>query len=131
MSSLWDKARAAAGQARLLFAANEYDGACSRAYYAMFNTARALLASRGIDPAKTKTHKTVHRIFSLHFVENAIFDEDDGRALRRVSESRNIADYDTVELGRARAQAIMESMEKFMATAEKVMRDAAREEREP
>jgi uncharacterized protein (UPF0332 family) len=87
----------------------------------MFNAARALLVSRGVDPADIKTHKTVHRLFSLHFVERAMFDEEDGRALRRVSELRHIADYDEVDLGPARAQAVMDSMEKFMTIAEKVL----------
>jgi uncharacterized protein (UPF0332 family) len=118
MTGLWNKARDAATEARLLFEADRYDGACSRAYYAMFNAARAILIAEGIEPGSIKTHKTVQRLFSLHFVGKGLFDEDDGRALRRAGESRNLADYDDVNIGRTRALAVMEAMERFMAAAE-------------
>jgi uncharacterized protein (UPF0332 family) len=121
MTGLWNKACDAATEARLLFEAERYDGACSRAYYAMFNAARALLITEGIDPGSIKTHKTVQRLFSLHFVGRDSFDADDGRALRRAGESRNLADYDDVNIGRTRAQAVVETMEKFMATAERIL----------
>ena len=42
MSGLWRKACEAAEDARLLYRNERFDGACNRAYYAMFNAARAL-----------------------------------------------------------------------------------------
>lgn len=124
MSSLWNKARDAADEARLLFDAGLNDGACSRAYYAMFNAARALLITKGVEPDKVKTHRSVHRLFSLIFVQDSTFAERAGRALRRAAESRSIADYDDLGLQHERTKAVMESMEEFMLTAERVMNDA-------
>jgi uncharacterized protein (UPF0332 family) len=121
MTQLWNKARQSAAGARVLFAAGLYDDACSRAYYAMFNAARELLAGRGIDAERVKTHQGVLRQFSAVFVQSGLFDEDDGRALRRAGETRNVADYDSFAgAGLDRAQATMNAMEKFMATAERV-----------
>ena len=57
-------------EARALFALGLYRGACSRAYYAMFNMARALLLLRGREPEATKTHRTVIQMFSNEFVRN-------------------------------------------------------------
>jgi uncharacterized protein (UPF0332 family) len=87
----------------------------------MFNAARALLSTRGLDSSTAKTHKTVHRLFSLEFVQNGTFDDEDGRALRRANESRNLADYSDEELSRARAEVVMGAMEKFMARADAVL----------
>jgi uncharacterized protein (UPF0332 family) len=44
---LMDKARRAATSARLLLDMGDLDGACSRAYYAMFDAARAALLTEG------------------------------------------------------------------------------------
>jgi uncharacterized protein (UPF0332 family) len=95
----------------------------------MFNAARVLLATKGIDPARSKTHKTVHRLFSLEFVQEGIFDEEDGRALRRASESRNLADYDSLGLSAARAQTVMNSMERFMANVNALLNSTAPSEK--
>jgi len=120
VSDLWDKACEAAKDARLLFEAGRYDGACNRAYYAMFNAARACLATHGVDPKRAKRHATVQRLFSLQFVQEGQFDDEDGRALRRAGEYRNVADYDDVSVGHSRVEAVMASMERFMAAAQRV-----------
>lgn len=127
MTPIWKKAEDAAVQARLLFEAAQYDGACSRAYYAMFNAARALLSLKGFDSSAARTHKTVLRLFSLEFVQKGTFDDEHGRALRRANESRNLADYADEVLSRARAEAVMTAMEKFMAAAGRIIRAADEE----
>ncbi len=57
------KARRAAKSARALAASGDAEGAINRAYYAMFDAARAVL--HHIDPASAaaKTHSTVLRRF--------------------------------------------------------------------
>jgi uncharacterized protein (UPF0332 family) len=40
-ADLWNKAHQAASSARLLLNAGDTSGACNRAYYAMFDAARA------------------------------------------------------------------------------------------
>lgn len=117
MNRLFDKGRAAASDARLLFENGRYDGACNRAYYAMFNTARGLLEARGHDPETVKRHASVLRRFSFEFVMNGPFDDEDGRALRRSGAARRTADYAEMDVTEAEARTVMESLERFMRTA--------------
>jgi uncharacterized protein (UPF0332 family) len=118
LNQLWGKSRRAAAGARILFQAGEYEGACARAYYAMFNAARALLVTRGVEPRSVKRHASVSRVFSDEFVRNGPFDEALGRALRKAAETRHTADYEDTTVGRARAEAVLESMEAFMAAVD-------------
>lgn len=93
MSSLLAKAERAASSARALLDLGDSDGACSRAYYAMFDAARAALASRGHAPEATKTHGAVHSAFALEFVKTGQVPREIGRALGQVQDIRLLADY--------------------------------------
>ena len=48
---LFGKALIAASSAQILLDAGDVDGACNRAYYAMFDAARAALLASGLDEA--------------------------------------------------------------------------------
>jgi uncharacterized protein (UPF0332 family) len=89
------KATRAVASARLLLSDGDVDGACNRAYYAMFDAARAalLVLVPGIDPALVKTHGGLISMFSLHFVKPGILPVELGRSLNRAHEVRLIADY--------------------------------------
>lgn len=65
------KASRAAASARLLLDAGDVDGACNRAYYAMFDAARAALIKSGapVPPEVAKTHSGLISAFSLHLVK--------------------------------------------------------------
>ena len=67
------KAERAAASAKLLLDTGDTEGACDRAYYAMFNAARSAL--------------------SLYLVKTDLVPVMYGRALNRVEELRLIADY--------------------------------------
>lgn len=64
--------------------------AVSRAYYAMFYAARALLASRDLHP---KGHKGLILQFGLEFVKKGFIEETYGRALSHAKERRETVDY--------------------------------------
>jgi len=66
------KAMQAAASAKLLVDAGDPDGACNRAYYAMFDAARAALLASGHGVGKThhKTHHGVLLKFSEYWVKN-------------------------------------------------------------
>lgn len=130
MSSLWAKAKEAASDARFLYKARRFDAACNRAYYAMFNAARALLDSRGLDPTKAKRHATVLRLFSIHFVKDGPFDAVDGQSLGDAGRARNQADYSSVEIGPLAAQEIMASLDRSMGTAEPLLDEYPKREQE-
>jgi uncharacterized protein (UPF0332 family) len=89
------KADRALKSAILLLETGDTDGACSRAYYAMFDAARAALVQIKA-PVKTdvaKTHNGLSAAFSLHLIKSGQLSADLGRALSRAHEIRLLADY--------------------------------------
>ena len=92
---LMAKAIQAAASAKLLLDAGDADGACNRAYYAMFDAARAaLLASGAPVPAEiAKTHSGLISAFSLHLVKTGRVPVEFGKTLNKAEELRLIADY--------------------------------------
>ncbi len=114
MDSLWIKALAAADDAELLYGAKRFDAACNRAYYAMFNAARALLLARSLDPDKSKRHATVLSLFSLQFVKEGPFSPTDGRALGEAAKARNLADYGNASVGAEAIDDVMSALRRFI-----------------
>jgi uncharacterized protein (UPF0332 family) len=89
------KAENALASANLLSDAGDIDGACNRAYYAMFDAAKAVLLATvpTIDPQIGKTHNGLISAFGLHMVKTGLVSVDLGRALNRAQNIRQIADY--------------------------------------
>ena len=92
---LMAKAMQAATSSKILLDNGDVDGACDRAYYAMFNAARAaLIASNSPVPEDiAKTHNGLITAFSLHLVKTEMVPKELGRALNKVEDLRLIADY--------------------------------------
>ena len=115
--ALMSKAVRACASARALFDLSDVDGACNRAYYAMFDAARAALLVSGasVQPDMGKTHSGLITAFGLHLVKNGPISREMGRLLKRAEEIRLVADYkgDSVELSDARE--MIEQAEKFVA----------------
>lgn len=101
-SDLMAKAMQAAVSARVLLDTGDADGASNRAYYAMFDAARAALLASGHDVGKT--HKGVLNAFSDRLVKNGSLPKEMGRLLKHAETFRYVADYegDPVELDDAR-----------------------------
>ena len=89
------KAERALGSAHLLCQAGDTEGACNRAYYAMFDAAKgALLATvPDINPTIGKTHNGLIAAFGLHLVKTGLVSVEIGRTLNRAQDIRQIADY--------------------------------------
>lgn len=70
-SDLMAKAIQAAASAKVLLDTGDMDGACNRAYYAMFDAARAALLASGapIEADIARTHGGLISAFSLHLVK--------------------------------------------------------------
>ena len=77
--------------ARADLAADRPDEAASRAYYAMFHGARALLAARGLS---ARTHAGLAAVFAEHFVRPGEVDPRLGRWLGQGRRARETGDYD-------------------------------------
>jgi uncharacterized protein (UPF0332 family) len=86
------KADRALASARLLLDIGDLDGACNRAYYAMFDAARAALAGDA-EPEAARTHNGLIAAFSLRLVKPGRLPRELGRMLNRAEEIRLLADY--------------------------------------
>lgn len=89
------KAQRALTSARTLLQDGDNDGACNRAYYAMFDAARAaLIASQAsVPPEIAKTHSGLISAFSLHLVKPGRFPVALGKSFNKVEDLRLVADY--------------------------------------
>ena len=102
---LFDKAATALSSAQLLFKSGDFDGTCNRAYYAMFDAARAaLLVGDGNESALAiKTHGGLISAFSLRLVKSGAVSLELGKSFNKVEDLRLVADYkgDPVETEQA------------------------------
>ena len=123
---LMSKAVRAVASAKLLLEDDDLDGACNRAYYAMFDAAKAALMALvpGIDHSMAKTHGGLISAFSLHLVKTGTLPVEMGRALNRAHEIRQIADYTGDEVSVEQAQSVIEQADHFVQTVHAHIRPA-------
>ena len=75
-------------------AANElYSDSANRSYYAIFHTARAVMALDGVD---RKKHSGVLSYFQEHYIKTKIFDKKYSRVLQDACNVRQESDYEEV-----------------------------------
>lgn len=93
-SYMW-KATQAVASAHQLLAGGDADGACNRAYYAMFDAAHAALRSANVaeTASATKTHRGLIAAFGQHLVLGGHVPTELGSALNKVERLRLLADY--------------------------------------
>lgn len=115
MSALWEKVLENAKSAQLLSEASCFNASYSRAYYAMFTAARILLNEKeGIAFEALKTHASVARLFSLHFVKDGAFPEELAKAFRRAAQERGAADYSNESISRDECEDVLKAMHAFV-----------------
>ncbi len=76
--------------ARHLLEGGFFNDAVSRAYYAAFHWARALLFLRGLEP---KTHRGTVQLFGLHYIKAGPLTEETGGELAHLETYRELSDY--------------------------------------
>jgi uncharacterized protein (UPF0332 family) len=117
---LISKARRSVTSAKLLLDAGDVNGACNRAYYAMFDAARAALLA-GDDPVKSemiKTHSGLIGAFSLDLVKPGHIPAQYGKSLRQADQIRLIADYTDEEIDRESGASAIERTHHFIEAVE-------------
>ncbi|MBI1869151.1 MAG: HEPN domain-containing protein [Methylocystis sp.] len=94
-ADLLEKAARALSSSRSLLAEGDTDGACNRAYYAMFNAARAALIASGAPPeaAGAKTHSGLQASFNQYLIKAGALPRRLGADLRRAEQLRLLGDY--------------------------------------
>jgi uncharacterized protein (UPF0332 family) len=92
--------------------------ACNRAYYAMFDAARAALlaVAPDIDQALFKTHRGLIAAFGLNLVKPGRLPADLGRGLNQVEHIRLLADYTGEAINSSQAQWAIEQAKTFLTT---------------
>jgi uncharacterized protein (UPF0332 family) len=113
---LMAKARQAVISARALYDLNDMDGACNRAYYAMFDAARAALMQSGapVGSEVARTHSGLITAFGLHLVKPGRLPLVLGRAINRAEELRLVADYTGAPVDSEQASWAVENAEAFV-----------------
>ncbi|MBI1869977.1 MAG: HEPN domain-containing protein [Chlamydiae bacterium] len=76
--------------AKTLFKTCAYDDAVSRAYYATYHAAQAILLTEGLI---AETHQGLINLFGLHFVKTGKFEKKYGRFLSSLKDERENGDY--------------------------------------
>ncbi len=94
------KARRALASAKLLLDDGDVNGACNRAYYAMYDAAHAaiVISTENVNPAEIKTHSGLISAFGLHLVKTKCLPAVLGRSLNQVERIRLLADYTGEEM---------------------------------
>jgi uncharacterized protein (UPF0332 family) len=116
VSPFWDKAREMGEEARVLLRSGHFNGAANRAYYAMFNAARAVLEARTeLDVIDVRRHSAALKLFSQHIVKTGLVDRELNAAVNEAFEVRAIADYDRTSVSEKQAMEMVALMERMIA----------------
>ncbi len=115
--SCFRKAKAALLAAKLLLQAGDADGACNRAYYAMFDAAHAALFALDAENASApiKTHNGLIAKFGQRVVASGHLAAEFGADLNRVQSLRRLADYSGDPVALDKANWAFERAEAFVA----------------
>ncbi|MBI5235242.1 MAG: HEPN domain-containing protein [Deltaproteobacteria bacterium] len=85
-----------------LLAAGDYADSIGRSYYAVFTSARAVLAIQGVD---SKRHSGVIALFNEHYIKTGLLSKDVYRIISGAKAKRERAEYeDYVEFSRFEAE---------------------------
>jgi uncharacterized protein (UPF0332 family) len=118
----WRKAVKSLAAARLLLDNGYPDEACSRAYYAMFDAARAALLSVNAptEAETTRTHSGLMSAFARYVVGPGFVSRDVARTLAQAQHVRLIADYNGDEVRSAEASKVIEWAATFIEALAKL-----------
>jgi len=98
--------------ARSLLSSGDYDFSVSRAYYAMFYCAEALLLTKDLRFSK---HSAVIASFGKEFVKKGLFSKELHRAFIKAFRERQKGDYEVIEMPtREEAEDIVNEAEVFL-----------------
>lgn len=94
--------------------------AISRAYYAVFHAARAVLWSKGFGP---KTHKGVIQLFSKEIVNARLVGKPIGKILSDAHDERELADYHSLvgEFEHREVQNLVQDARRFVEEIERLL----------
>ncbi len=96
-----------------------FDISASRAYYAAFYAASALLLNENMD---TNKHSGVLALIHQHFVKTGKLDKDQGKNLNWLFELRGVGDYGvSVHVASGEAYLAIQIAEKFLKSVKQIL----------
>ena len=114
-----ERAKTSLKAARDLLDKGYFDIAASRAYYAAFYSASALLLKENID---TNKHSGVIALVHRHFVKTGKLDKEQGKNLNWLFELRGVGDYGvSVHVASGEAYRAVSVAEKFLNSANQLL----------
>ena len=112
VESLIERAKKYLRSAKVLIEEGDFESSVSRAYYAMFYCAEAMLLTRGLS---FSSHKGVISAFGEHFIKTHILSKEMGKELNRAFEKRQLGDYEyTLVISKGEAEEIFEKSTDFV-----------------
>lgn len=116
-ANFMQKAERALSSAQTLLDIGDAEGACNRAYYAMFDAAHAALLGFGAELPETspKTHRGLIAAFGRHLVLGKHVAAEFGASLNKVERLRTLADYTGDPIGANDAAWAVGQAEMFVA----------------
>ncbi len=119
--ALMNKAEAKLRSAKLLLKAGEIEDAASRAYYAAYNSIRAVLLLLGEEPS---THSGVAFKLWTRLVREGLLEREYARILSILREAREEGDYTPIfTLSRDEVEDLVISSEKLVNRMKELMED--------
>jgi len=116
------KAEKKAEVAEKLFKSGDYEDAVSRAYYAVFHAAQALLLTEG---HSANTHKGVVTLFGLFFVQTGKFAKRIGKYLANLKDDRENVDYEIFSfIDEDTAQTAITEAKEFLSQAKQYLHNS-------
>jgi len=119
INALVEKASENITVAEMLLQQGHYDISASRAYYAMFYLAEALLYSKGL---AFSSHSAVIAAYGREFAKTNLLAPDHHRSLRDGFETRQIGDYSfEARVSEDKAKQVLEGAKAFFAAAKEYL----------
>ena len=110
------KAERCMSSAQALLELDDPDSACNRAYYAMFNAARAALFAAGeTELAMAKTHNGLVSAFGQHIAKSGKVAPELGRVFAQEGHRRLLSDYHGDGLSAEEADEAIRNAARFVA----------------
>lgn len=111
------KAETSLSSARLLLDTGDTDGACNRAYYAMFEAARFALAMAGDveSSMSARTHRGMISAFGMSLVNAGLVSPHLGRMINRAHQVRVNADYSRGPVEKGAAAELVNDAAEFLS----------------
>ena len=115
-----DKAEDKLETAEMLLKTKKYADAVSRAYYAAFHAAKAVLLTEGLS---TNTHHGLMNLFGLHFVKTGKVGKKFGKYLNNLKDDRENSDYDIFSVIDAKvAEVAIKEAKEFVAEMQRYLK---------